>query len=921
MRKWASAYLSLLGAESLERFIEIQKRPEKLDNDKELRNALLDFIADFADWDKCTEEEYLQTSRALTQAAHEALGGGVGTKPLVVDPFAGGGSIPLEALRVGAEAFASDLNPVPVLLNKVALEYAPKYGQKLADEVRKWGDWVRKEAETSLSAFYPKDSDGSTPIAYLWARTIQCEGPACGYRVPIMGTFYLRKKAGNYVRLALKTNNKTKSFDVEIIEETKLGSRDDGTAHRSSVTCPRCQFTTSRVRVESQVSSDKGGARHAQLMAVVTTRKGVTGRFYRPPDSRDLEALERAQQQLDVLIRDNDSALSFIPDEELPYLRSIFNVHVYGVHCWGDLFAPRQQLALGTLCSLLRRARKLLEEANPADAELNRAVLICLAFAIDKHADFNSSISRWANHMEKSVATFGRQALGMLWDWGEMVPIGESTGSFPVALDWCIKALDCVLKAQLEPATVQMVSATNHSLPDSIANCLITDPPYYDAVPYADLSDYFYVWLKRSLEGVGLEYLNDPLSPKEEEVVQLAERNPKYAYKTKERFEQLMREALTEGRRYVAPDGLGVVVFAHKTTEGWEAMLEGLIGAGWVVTASWPIDTEKPDRPRAQGSAALASSIHLVCRPRGDGANANVQREEIGDWRDVLQELPRRIHEWMPRLADEGVVGADAIFACLGPALEVFSRYRRVEKANGDQVALKEYLVYVWAAVAKEALAMVFAGADASGFEEDARVTAIWLWTLFAGKNVNGDTEPEEADEEESSEATKAAPQGYVLEYDAARKIAQGLGAHLESLPSLVEIKGDTARLLSVAERTRRLFGKESGETSMTTRRKKSAQLQLGFIAELEEIEQSSGWGTKGAPTLGVTVLDWVHQCMILFAAGRGEALRRFLVDEGVGRDERFWRLAQVLSYLYPKASDEKRWIDGVLARKKGLGF
>ena len=215
---------------------------------------------------------------------------------------------------------------------------------------------------------------------------------------------------------------------------------------------------------------------------------------------------------------------------------------------------------------------------------------------------------------------------------------------------------------------------------------------------------------------------------------------------------------------------------------------------------------------------------------------------------------------------------------------------------------------------------MVFKGADASGFEEDARLTAIWLWTLFAGQSRDNGFE-DNPDGDEEAEETGSKQKGYVLEYDAARKIAQGLGAHLESLPSLVEIKGETATLLSVAERTRRLFSKDESESPIKIRKKKKPQLQLGFIAELEQAEEIGSWGSKGAPSRGATVLDRVHQSMILFAAGRGEALRRFLVDESVGRDERFWRLAQVLSFLYPKTSDEKRWIDGVLARKKGLGF
>ena len=320
-------------------------------------------------------------------------------------------------------------------------------------------------------------------------------------------------------------------------------------------------------------------------------------------------------------------------------------------------------------------------------------------------------------------------------------------------------------------------------------------------------------------------------------------------------------------------------------------------------------------------SAALASSVHLVCRPR-ENPDGSVGTDEIGDWRDVLQELPRRIHEWMPRLAEEGVVGADAIFACLGPALEIFSRYSRVEKASGEAVTLKEYLEQVWAAVAKEALTMVFQGADATGFEADARLTAMWLWTLQAGDadDANGgSTEEDEGNEEPEGGAKKSKTGGFMLEYDAARKIAQGLGANLEVLGSLVEVSGEQARLLPVGERARYLFGKDEGRVT-PQRKKREPQMDLFKV-----LEQTDGEGTPFGETKverqGETVLDRIHQSMILFAAGRGEALKRFLVEDGAGRDQRFWRLAQALSALYPSHIEEKRWVDGVLARKKGLGF
>ncbi|MGI8601816.1 MAG: DUF1156 domain-containing protein, partial [Verrucomicrobiales bacterium] len=232
----------------------------------ELRSALLDFIADFANWDNSTVREYLDTSRALTQAAHEALGGAPGTRPLVADPFAGGGSIPLEALRVGADAFASDLNPVPVLLNKVVLEYIPKYGQRLADEVRKWGEWIKREAEQELAEFYPENSDGATPIAYLWARTIQCEGPGCGAEVPLIKSMWVANKQNRSVALHLVPEKGAKRGCIRLMVKQSDGWADqentdikienpqlDGTVKRGSATCPCCGYTVPVERVREQL--------------------------------------------------------------------------------------------------------------------------------------------------------------------------------------------------------------------------------------------------------------------------------------------------------------------------------------------------------------------------------------------------------------------------------------------------------------------------------------------------------------------------------------------------------------------------------------------------------------------------------------------------------------------------------------------
>jgi putative DNA methylase len=896
-----------------------------------LRNALLDFIADFSDWDNSMVPEYLGTSRALTQSAHEALGGVPGTRPLVVDPFAGGGSIPLEAMRVGADAFASDLNPIPFLLNRVLLEYLPKYGHRLIAEVGRWGQWVMKQAETDLASFYPKDNNGATPIAYLWGRTIICEGPGCGCEVPLIRSLWLAKRPNKSIALQLVPNLEAKCVGFIIIakdggswlnqDDPKVKIENpgfEGTVKRGAATCPCCGYTTPVTAVREQLRARRGGANDARLFCVVTNRLGEAGRFYRLPRKADLIGVHEAGIELERRKRANKEPLSLVPNEtiSLNEIRRI-TVPIYGMSSWGDLFSQRQLLALTTFTSLVRN----LPKGQFDDPGLFSAVATCLALSVSRLADFNSSISRWANHREGSAGTFGRQALPMLWDFAETCPLSDSTGAFSTS----VTLVSDVLRAQhipigdLNQNAAQLASATAHPLPDHAAHVLITDPPYYDAIPYSHLSDFFYVWLRRSIKAIYPDTFSKESAPKDDEIVvdrphELSNSTHDVVY-----YERQLTNAFREARRILRPEGIAAVVFASKTTASWEAILEAVVDAEWTITGSWPIDTELETRIAARGQARLASSVHLISRPRG-GSNESANTDVPGDWRDVLAALPRRIHDWMPRLASEGIVGADAIFACLGPALEIFSRYDRVEKASGEQVTLREYLEHVWAAVAKEALNMIFAGADATGFEEDARLTAMWLWTLSTGRDGTGPAAEEtESEEEEDSAAKKPKVSGYALEYDAARKIAQGLGAHLERLEHLVEIKGEAARLLPVSHRARYLFSKNEA-AAPATRRGKPKQLALGDIFSESE-QQELGWGDGAAPKAGNTVLDRVHQSMLLFQAGRSEALKRFLVDGGVGQDQRFWRLAQALSALYPGTTDEKRWVDGVLARKKGLGF
>ncbi|MBN1323084.1 MAG: DUF1156 domain-containing protein, partial [Methanotrichaceae archaeon] len=862
-----------------------------LDDPLELRRGLLDFIADFANWDNSTDERYLKAARALTQSAHEALGGIPGTRPLVVDPFAGGGAIPLEALRVGADAFASDLNPVAVLLNKVVLEYIPRYGQTLADEVRRWGAWIKVEAERELGEFYPKDPDGAVPIAYLWARTITCEGPGCGAEVPLMRSLWLAKKTNRSVALRIVPKKDERRVEFEILEGVMAKDVGEGTVRRGSATCPVCGYTTPVASVRKQLKARRGGAADARLFTVVTTRPGRQGRFYRLPTARDLEAAKKAAEELERRKAEHVGPLSLVPDEPTPMgggHRAVSSIVIYGMQTWSDLFSPRQALALTTLARLVQKAGgKVAEERDNGFASAAQSILAC---AIDRESEHSSSLCRWNSSGQKIQATFGRQALPMLWDYAETNPFGGSVGSWDTMIDVTVIPFETGLSIPRDGQVCQ-ASAMSHPLGDEFAQCFLTDPPYYDAIPYAEVSDFFYVWLKRTLGSRYVDLFKDDLTPKTDQIVVL---HPD-SLDEKNDFEHSMTEAMAEGRRILSPEGIGIVVFAHKTTSGWEAMLQAMLEAGWIVTASWPIDTEMGTRMNAMNAATLASSVHLVCRPRENPDGT--LKEEVGDWRDVLAELPKRIHDWLPRLAKVGVVGADAIFSCLGPALEIYSRYSRVEKASGEVVLLGEYLVEVWAAVSREALNMLFEGADATGFEEDARLTAMWLWTLSAGANGNGNggnvsgdplgedgevSEEGEVAEEEPSSRRKGGSKGFFLEYDAARKIAQGLGAHLEKMPSVVEVKGSQARLIPAAERARYLFEKAPVQVGGKGRKtkKKDAQTQLfGTGVEALPKNEMEGPGLS-LPPPGRTALDRLHQAMLLFADGRSDALKRFIVEE-----------------------------------------
>ena len=889
-------------------------------SDEGLRQIFIKFISDFANWDNAADPVYLSTSRTLIRAVHG------NETPLVVDPFAGGGSIPLEALRLGCETFASDLNPVACLILKVLLEEIPRHGRKLAEELRKVREEIHEKAKEELADLYPTDPDGSTPIAYLWARTVRCEAPDCGAEIPLMRSMWLCNKPNRKWALRPVKNFETIPPQVEFEVFSPIGNEEvhTGTVARAKASCLCCGVVLQPERVRAQLAEQNGGTDviyndegkrigGALITAVVTLVTDEKGRHFRIPTDLDYEAVWIAKIRLNEIFEEwlNEETIEIcpVPNESTPKgggsgAGRAFSIQKYGMMNWDNLYTARQKVALVEIISILSN----IEDKNISSLEL------LIGLLIGRLADYMSAQCIW--HVPKQLVahTFGRQALPMTWDYCEIVPMGNGPGNFSGGVEWITKVIDALPQTYVGES--HLADATNHPLPNESADFWFTDPPYYDAIPYSDLSDFFLVWLKRSLPDHPL--LRDPfdsenpLSPKNREIVQDETKKRDGRVKDRDFFEDAMGEAFAEGRRVLREDGIGSVVFAHKTTEGWEALLSGMINGGWTITASWPIATEMGSRLRARDSAALATSVHLVCRPRPEDA-------PVGDWADVLRELPKRVGDWMERLQDEGIRGADLVFACVGPALEIFSRCSRVETAEGQEVKLPEYLEKVWEVVGRTALEQVLGTAEARArnglagvLEEDARLTALFLWTLQSTGDGDGENEEDVA---------KASAGGFSLPYDVVRRFAQPMGIDLDAWTGrIIEQKKGVVRLLPVTERSKALFGQEGASAAADwIETDPMAGLQQALFAEAdgEGASASRARGGRLDPdaeiqTSNPTALDRLHAAMLLQASGHTNALRALIAAEQ-DRGPDFLRLANALTALYPRGSQEKRLLDAML--------
>ena len=731
-------------------------------NDAE-REALLTEVADLASWDAVRHPENVVRQKAdggtgftgtmlLERARRRILDCNDGKPPKLLDPFAGGGAIPLEGLRLGCEVEASDLNPVAVLILKGTLEYPQKYGQPdsrptpeyiyqaaqdpaqarfsdgdlveayrrnpLAVDVRYWGHWMLEKAREELAEFYPPDPDGSVPVAYLWSRTIPC--PSCRAEMPLIRQYWLAHKDKKKVALEPVLNMDNNRVDFKVVAGLNVtGDPAEGTTSRGDTKCLLCGQVVKAAQVHE---AGRAGDMAAKLTSVVLEPMGKGGKRYRPASQFDLDVFGSAMLETARVRAQSLNDLPSIPDEPVAYHPQYMLVREYGLDEWGKLFNARQLLAQTTFARLVGEAHAVMRERG-TEEEYARAVATYLGLTVDRLADYNATVSRWGNDVESSHNTFARQALPMVWDYAEVNPVGAAGGSWTNLLAGLIRAMEAAMVGQWRGVVRQADAANSREA----IRVIVTDPPYYDAINYADLSDFFYVWLKRSVGPLYPDLLSLPLTPKRDQTVMNVYANgTALGFNRKELAKQRYVDGMAQAFRAMSesldPGGLTGVVFAHTDADAWGTLIEGLLGAELVPDASWPIDTELQSKISAGNRANLKTSVWMACRKREAMAGETFLSDVMEEMRPVIRE--RLLYFW-----SKGIRGADFFISAIGPALSVFGRHSRVLLPSGEQVSVRDFLDIVRRESTDVALEQVLHGADLGVIDPVTRQYVTWVWS------------------------------------------------------------------------------------------------------------------------------------------------------------------------------------------------
>ncbi len=796
--------------------------------------------------------------------------------PRILDPFSGGGSYPLEALRLGCEVCASDYNPVAVLILKAVLEFPKQFGGLVSEPanekdvpvglfdndvvrgrminpllaaVRSWGEKVLLEVREQIEEFYPLEMDGSKPVGYLWAYTVPCQNPSCSALIPLMSHYWLVR--GEKTRVALFPEISSGALVFRIIGDGYEPWPDGydpghGAINKGVVACPHCGSVIDDDTTRRLFDEGKAGQ---SMMAVILQSRNIQRKSYRLPTENDQRIFQRVASTLELKREQLMIAwgLDPVPDEPIsavrpsPNARGTSGLTRYGLNKWGDLFNPRQQLVLITFVEKVRQVytSMITEGAAP---DFAAAVSTYLAFGVDRLATYLSSLVRWRPDVLSFERIFDRPALEMVRNYGEVNPFCDARGSWDI--EGILDVIDHLCKIPyLERQSVEVRQGTATSLPypDNYFDAILTDPPYYDNIPYSFLSDFFYVWLKRTVGDIFPDLFSTPLTPKAGEIV--AYTRPEGGFEAgKHFFEEHLKLSFQEMQRVLKMGGIAIVVYAHKSTEGWETAINALLDSGLVVTSAWPLNTEMTARVNAKETASLASSIYIVAR--------KVARQSTGFYNEVREELRSHLNARLHRLWEEGIGGADFFIAAIGSAIEIFGKYEQILDYEGNVVRADRLLQEVRTIATDYAVHQILHNGFASEISDRTRFYVLWRWNYGEAR----------------------------VPFDEARKLAQSCGLDL---------------------------ARKWGRSGFISKEKEFVRLLGPQLRKPEGIENSH------------ELIDVLHRVLLFWEKSQRTELVQTLAASGYGQSEAFYRVAQAVSETLPNESKEKKLLDGFLAGRE----
>lgn len=829
--------------------------PENID-ELSTKNSI---VADLSPWE-CTKD-----GRLIKNAKDEILAANNGRRPRVLDPFGGGGSIPLEALRLGCETYTGDVNPVAILIQKCILEFPQRFGgriknnsisttdadHKLLDDIQKWSDWVLVKARKDIGDFY-SGSEGER-VGYITARTVACQNPRCKIEIPLMRNYWLARKKKKNIAVYPYVDGDTINFKIvgdgyEPMPDTFNPSK--GSISSATAVCIACGSVIDPKTLKRLFWNKKSWDK--QIVTIAIAKKGK-GKLYMTPSKHDLEAFKSASECLKSWSPMSKTIFSFVPDEVISTpndseydLKGLYwnytVVVLYGMTKWKDLFNPRQLLSMVVFADKIRLAHTAMLESG-YDAEYAKAISTYLGIMLDRLADKNSNLVVYDVVRETIEHVFGRQALPMVWHYAELNPFSDN--GWKNMRDWVMRVVrHC--SAICHPATIAQKPATSLPYEDGYFDAVFTDPPYYDNIPYSVLSDFFYVWLKRSIGHLYPELFSSQYAPKADEAIAdltLARGSTKSVIskttpdiKTKKDFENMLSASFTEIHRVLKHEGVAVIVYAHKSTEGWETLINSILESGLVITASWPIHTEMKARMVAKESAALSSSIYMVAR--------KTSREKLGFYRDVKKSMSVHVVNKLQQLWTQDISGPDFFISAIGISLEIFAKYQRVIDDNGKPITALHLLNDVRKIVTDFAINQVLHSDFGDSITPMTRFYILWRWAYKHTK----------------------------VPFDDALKLAQSVGVDIEREynKGFVHKDGGFIKVLSPTER------------------------------KIKDIEARE-------------IIDILHKSVLLWKDGKRQIMLDELEASGMGGSDVFYKVAQAIAASVPD-SDESRLLDGFLS-------